>query len=91
MSSQSRTVWAGLGVSAICIMMASLKGQHLLMFIAMSFVSWAVWWFKAANRINSPVVKQEPRRTSRRGRSTTRENVYKFPGAHLSVSDAAGS
>lgn len=91
MSSQSRTVWAGLGVGAICIMMASLKGQHLLLFIALSFVSWAVWWFKSANRISPPVVKEEPRRTSRRSRSTTRDNVYKFPGATWSVSDAAGS
>lgn len=89
MSSQYRTVAAGLGVGAICIVMASLKWQHLLMFIALTFVSWAVWWFKSASRISHPPVIKEPRR-ARRGRPTP-NNIYQFPTATWNVSDAAGS
>ena len=90
MSSQYRTVAAGLGVGAICIMMASLKWQHLLMFFAVAGVSWAVWsWFKSAGHVRPAAA--EPRRPASRRKGKTRDNVYQIRTGQWHVSDAAGS
>lgn len=90
MSSQYRTVAAGLGVGAICLVMASLKWQHLLMFFALAGVSWAIWWFRSTSKPAQAPMPQPRRAMSRRNRPE-KDNIYAFPAAGWNVSDATGS
>lgn len=100
MSSHYRTVAAGLGVGAVCLVMASLRWQHLLMFFALAGVGWAVWsWFRTAGQKNPPAnetldlpVFTPPFPTRRpstgtSGTSARENNVYQFPTRQWNLTD----
>ncbi len=83
MSSHYRTVALGLGVGAICLVMASLKWQHLLMFFALAGVGWALWsWFRSGSRNAVQIPGRSGATTpisGRRVHTPGDNNVYQFP------------
>lgn len=95
MSSQFRTALAGFGVIAICLVMASLKWQFLLLALAFAGVFAGILsWRQPSNRLDSLGFFDEPRRYGRRGRRHGSDNVLSFPQAGWTttgVSDASGS
>lgn len=94
MASPFRTAFVGLGVMAVCIMMASLKGHHLLLAFAAASVVVAIRSWLMAHKPNSakPVAPELPaRHRSRTGEHRAPGRIYQFPTHALNVSDASGS
>lgn len=96
MSSLFRTASAGLGALVVCLAMASLKWQFLL--VGFAFVS-VVWGLRSCS-IHARRSQQrkpfgeEPAYYSRRHRPGRQDNVLSFPMADWAtqgVSDASGS
>ena len=75
---QLRTIGAGVGALAICLMLSSLSWQFVLTGFAVASIAWAFWSW--SNQLNPP--KPAPRKNAvafeRRPRAN-RENVYAFP------------
>jgi hypothetical protein len=94
MSSQIRTALVGVGVIAICIAMASLKGHHLLMAFAGASLLAGIWsWLQHTVK---PVRRQPPAGNppvpfGRTSGSNCAENVYPFPSQGWNVPDASSS
>lgn len=93
MASPFRTALVGLGVIAVCIAMASLKGPHLLMFFAGASLLCAIrsWIVSHKPNTNKNVEPTVPARRTRTGEHRTVGKVYQFPAAGMQVSDASGS
>jgi hypothetical protein len=83
MSSEIRTVLVGVGVAAVCIAMASLKGHHLLMAFAAASLAGSIWtWMHRHKRKPMPEEQLEtpaqlqtdcpPRRAARAGATSQR-------------------
>lgn len=90
MSSPIRTAFVGIGVIAICICMASLKGHHLLMAFAAASLLCGIWsWMQHFHKSKppAPALEEEPVRS--RTRPNNGATVYQFPSRVLHVSDAS--
>ncbi|MBX9690174.1 MAG: hypothetical protein K2X27_25910 [Candidatus Obscuribacterales bacterium] len=95
MSSQSRTALVGLGVLAVCLAMASLKGHHLLMAFAGASLLGAIYTWMQHSRKSAPIQNRDNEVVTRRVRSSraaatsSLSNVYTFPANSWNVSDAS--
>lgn len=77
---QFRTIGSGVGVLAVCFMLASLSWQFLLLGFALASVIWAVWSWTTQFAHAQPRGKDasvEP--FVRRGSGLRGQNVYRFP------------
>jgi hypothetical protein len=79
---QLRTIGAGIGVLAICFMLASLSWQYLLLGFALASIAWACWSCahqlrprKREEQLTAPAAFNPARR-----RASAPDNVYDFPG-----------
>ncbi|MBY0358426.1 MAG: hypothetical protein K2W82_10535 [Candidatus Obscuribacterales bacterium] len=92
MSSQFRTAFAGFGVLAVCLAMASLKWQFLL--VGLAFAGIFCGYMNWRQLVGRPEPKEDLfadlDRYERRSRRRRRENVLAFPEGSWSVSDASG-
>ena len=94
MASPFRTALVGLGVMAVCIMMASLKGHHLLLAFAAASLVFAIRSWLVSHKPTSakPVAPELPaRHRARTGEHRVTGRIYQFPTHALNVSDASGS
>lgn len=97
MSSQVRTVFAGLGVAAVCFAFAALEWRHLLALFAVAGIAWGFsGWLRQNRSTEAPSILQsrDTRRRRRTGELDLKENVLSFPTTEWGmpgVSDASGS
>lgn len=96
MSSIFRTAFAGIGALVVCLAMASLKWQFLLLGFAFASVFWGVrsCSSQAKRKPQRLPLVQEPLYYSRRHRSVHENNILSFPmteWAQQGISDATGS
>lgn len=94
MSSQIRTALFGLGVIAVCFMLASLKGHHLLMAFAGASLVCGIWSWMQHSQKPSAGQMPGPELRTRRSRNNPvagPSNVYPFPVRGFEMSDASGS
>ncbi|MBX9722255.1 MAG: hypothetical protein K2X81_12720 [Candidatus Obscuribacterales bacterium] len=90
MSSRIRTALFGIGVVAVCVAMASLKGHHLLLAFAGASLLGSIWSWMQHSRKPTPVSKPESNYSRRARKQTGPNNVYPFPTRSY-VSDASGT
>lgn len=97
MASQFRTALVGLGVLAVCVAMASLKGHHLLMAFAGASLlcalrSWYLVRKTDTTKTTTPDLTTQARRTRTAEHHKSTAKVLQFPApAAWNVSDARGS
>ena len=83
---QVRTIGAGIGVLAVCFMLASLSWQYVLLGFALSSIAWACW--SASNQLRPRKREQQlPQPLAfdpQRRRLESPDNVYSFPSQEWS-------
>ncbi len=77
---QFRTIGAGVGILTICLMLACLSWQFILLGFALSSVCWAVWsWTMQSGQTQARGRRASVAPFERRSTGRRAENVYRFP------------
>lgn len=76
---QFRTIGAGIGVLAVCFMLASLSWQYVLLGFAIAGISWALWSCSVQLKENDNTPRPRNVQAFERRQRRSRANVYNFP------------